>query len=269
MNLVDILKRLRHLDIIMENSLLKNKDRVMKVQHTSRNVIDIDDLEPRPIPSQPSKRPSSPNRGSKQVTVPLPSPTNRRKQHYQVQEHSRESLSVEDFEGGEFARGSVKQGTSSKQKRDQSDSDSEEGNDYRLWYFTNDKNIKKIKYFETEIDENLKRAILFRHDFSQDPVVESSFGKSPLFKNVQCQTQRFFVQTFKKQLTNKISEKTQLQLFSWANAMEANRNFELKMLAFLSLLDHKNNSKADFRKEHRTIFKRTRGGARILAMNRF
>ena len=30
-NLVDILKRLRHLDVIMENSLLKNKDRVVKV----------------------------------------------------------------------------------------------------------------------------------------------------------------------------------------------------------------------------------------------
>ena len=41
-NLVNIVTKLRHLEIIMDNSLLKSESRQQKVAHTFQNLINID-----------------------------------------------------------------------------------------------------------------------------------------------------------------------------------------------------------------------------------
>jgi hypothetical protein len=43
LNLVSIVKKLRQLDIILQNSLLKDEKRKLYVEHAYQNVINIDD----------------------------------------------------------------------------------------------------------------------------------------------------------------------------------------------------------------------------------
>lgn len=44
-----------------------------------------------------------------------------------------------------------------------------------LFYFSKDVNVTKLKFFESEIDENLKKSILWKYDVREDKV-------DPVFK---------------------------------------------------------------------------------------
>lgn len=48
----------------------------------------------------------------------------------------------------------------------------------RLWYFSKDENVETIKFFDTEIDYNLKKQILFKKHFDDSKHDLHSFASS-------------------------------------------------------------------------------------------
>jgi len=42
------------------------------------------------------------------------------------------------------------------------------GGEDMLFYFSKDVNVTKLKFFETEVDENLRKSILWKYDIRED-----------------------------------------------------------------------------------------------------
>jgi len=63
-NLVSIVKKIRHFEIILENSLLNSDQRKFDVAHSMKNIIDLDDDKPGRIMNDVAPGRSSQNNGS-------------------------------------------------------------------------------------------------------------------------------------------------------------------------------------------------------------
>lgn len=130
------------------------------------------------------------------------------------------------------------------------------GGEDMLFYFSKDVNVTKLKFFDTEIDENLKRAILWKYDI-RDEGVDPAFQRSDQYKSVQSEVD-FLVkrrpldplcddlvlqETIKARTPiPPVPRKPRINMVKfreWKEKKERREQFELKMVAFLAILDHK------------------------------
>ena len=128
MNLVNLTLQVREHEVILENSLLKNEKRKTYVKHTYHNLIDIDDSNDSEEETNSDKYVDSNQKTHNSTNQPL----------------NCSSISDFDFKNGDFEGGN---------------SISENS---KMWYFCTDQKLSQIKFFEHEIDKNLRKAIMFK-----------------------------------------------------------------------------------------------------------
>ena len=183
MNITSLIKRLRYLEIILENSLLHKKSRRMNVAHTYHNIIDLDqdNNENVEMPSLSWQDIKDLKASPRDDDGPIENAGKRHDIEHLDSQSNRPMYTDEEFEGG-IATGAPAPVAADKTRLkktkkpkfnvytnnvkpipgwnndDYISSESEGGNQApKLWYFSKDENIEYIKFFDTEIDYNLKK----------------------------------------------------------------------------------------------------------------